>query len=205
MPEKTSTKEKILAAAAELFSVRGYRNTTLAEITRLSGVNIALVNYHYGDKATLYRHVWEYLHGQSLKKYPLYGDLDENAPAVKRLYEIIRSDIARRNDPSNRENDFMMNELSTPTQLMADLHERAYAPLRGALQRAVAEISGERLDAEDQRMAVLAIFSMCTIPVKHFQQLEVKAQNKYDIETRAKYVYNFAMAGILDLMSRNRK
>lgn len=202
---KASTKERILNAAAELFSSRGYGETTLAEITKLSGVNIALVNYHYGDKATLYRQTWELLHSQALAKYPLYGKLCESAPAVKRLYEIIRSDIARRSDPSIRENDFMMNELSTPTQLMDDLHARAYAPLRAALQAAVAEISADRLSEEDRRMAVLAIFSMCTIPVKHFQNLETEVQNKYDVETRARYVYNFAMAGILDMLSRSKK
>jgi len=209
MPEKNTdkatTKEKILTAAAELFSQYGYANTTLANITSRSGVNIALVNYYYGDKAALYRQTWEYLHQQALNKYPLLGNLDESAPAVKRLYEIIRSDIARRSDPEIRENDFMMNELSTPTQLMDDLHARAYAPLRSALQKAVADIAGDRLEAEDQRMAVLAIFSMCTIPVKHFQQLETAVQNKYDPATRARYVYNFSMACILDLLSRSNQ
>lgn len=209
MPEKNTdkatTKEKILTAAAELFSQHGYANTTLANITSRSGVNIALVNYYYGDKAALYRQTWEYLHQQALNKYPLLGNLDESAPAVKRLYEIIRSDIARRSDPEIRENDFMMNELSTPTQLMDDLHARAYAPLRSALQKAVADIAGDRLEAEDQRMAVLAIFSMCTIPVKHFQQLETEVQNKYDPATRARYVYNFSMACILDLLSRSNQ
>lgn len=40
--------------AEQLFAVHGYDGTTLRQITQLAKVNLAAVNYHHGDKETLY-------------------------------------------------------------------------------------------------------------------------------------------------------
>ena len=44
------TKERILDAAEQLLSERGYHGTTLREITKLSGVPVSLSYYHFGSK-----------------------------------------------------------------------------------------------------------------------------------------------------------
>ncbi len=44
-------------AAEPLFAERGYYGTTLREITRKAKVNLAAVNYHHGDKESLYLEV----------------------------------------------------------------------------------------------------------------------------------------------------
>ena len=44
------TKERILNAAEQLLSERGYHGTTLREITRLSGMQVSLSYYHFGSK-----------------------------------------------------------------------------------------------------------------------------------------------------------
>ena len=53
-PRKTSpppdTKQKILAAAEDLFATEGFHQTSLRAITGRAGVNLAAVNYHFGSK-----------------------------------------------------------------------------------------------------------------------------------------------------------
>ncbi len=49
------TKQRILAAAEELFAARGFAATSLREITSRAGVNLAAVNYHFGSKEDLIR------------------------------------------------------------------------------------------------------------------------------------------------------
>lgn len=44
----------LLCAADELFSHRGYERTSVRELTRKAGVNLAAVNYHFGNKEALY-------------------------------------------------------------------------------------------------------------------------------------------------------
>ncbi|WP_318434511.1 TetR/AcrR family transcriptional regulator [Photobacterium leiognathi] len=57
MAGKGETKSRILDAAELLFAEHGFNETSLRTITSKAGVNLASVNYHYGDKKTLVRAV----------------------------------------------------------------------------------------------------------------------------------------------------
>ncbi|RJX73604.1 TetR/AcrR family transcriptional regulator [Vibrio sinensis] len=57
MLTKSSTKNKILDVAETLFAEHGFNDTSLRAITSRAGVNLASVNYHFGDKKTLVRAV----------------------------------------------------------------------------------------------------------------------------------------------------
>ncbi len=52
--EKVETKERIMEVASELFSIYGYVGTSVREIAAKSNVNIASINYHFGNKHNLY-------------------------------------------------------------------------------------------------------------------------------------------------------
>lgn len=56
---KRTTKEKLLDAAEKLFARRGFHGTSLRDITREAGVDLALVNYHFGGKKALFAAVLE--------------------------------------------------------------------------------------------------------------------------------------------------
>lgn len=53
-----STKDRILAAAEELFAQTGVARTSLRAITALARVNLAAVNYHFGSKEGLVEEVY---------------------------------------------------------------------------------------------------------------------------------------------------
>ncbi|KJG26586.1 TetR family transcriptional regulator [Photobacterium iliopiscarium] len=57
MKIQATTKNRILDAAELLFAARGFKATSLRVITATAGVNLASVNYHYGDKKGLIRAV----------------------------------------------------------------------------------------------------------------------------------------------------
>ena len=76
-PRRT-TKEKLLDAAEKLFARKGYHGTSLRTITREAGVDLALVNYHFGGKQGLFESVIE-RRGAML-----------NAERIRRLAEIHR-------------------------------------------------------------------------------------------------------------------
>src|SRR5580693_5210735 len=52
-----STRAKLLDAAGIIFAEAGYQGATVREICARAGVNIALVNYYFGDKLELYAEV----------------------------------------------------------------------------------------------------------------------------------------------------
>ncbi len=51
------TRSKLLDAAERLFAERGFKGTSMREITALADVNIAAANYHFGGKEGLFREV----------------------------------------------------------------------------------------------------------------------------------------------------
>ncbi len=51
-------RERLLDAAEQLFARAGYAGTSVREITREAGCNVAAVNYHFGGKLDLYRQVF---------------------------------------------------------------------------------------------------------------------------------------------------
>jgi AcrR family transcriptional regulator len=52
-------KERILDAAEQLFSQRGFYGVSLRDITQAAGVDVALVGYHFGGKRELFAAVFE--------------------------------------------------------------------------------------------------------------------------------------------------
>jgi AcrR family transcriptional regulator len=56
---KRATKDKLMDAAEKLFARRGFHGTSLRDITGAAGVDLALVNYHFGSKKRLLAEVLE--------------------------------------------------------------------------------------------------------------------------------------------------
>lgn len=76
MGARLGTKQKIIEVAESLFAEKGFKDTSLRAITSQANVNLASVNYHFGDKKTLIRAV--------LARY-----LEEFMPQLERELESI--------------------------------------------------------------------------------------------------------------------
>ncbi|MGD0918055.1 MAG: TetR family transcriptional regulator, partial [Thermodesulfobacteriota bacterium] len=50
----------LLAVASEAFAEKGYCEATVSEICERTKSNVAAVNYHFGDKETLYVKAWRH-------------------------------------------------------------------------------------------------------------------------------------------------
>lgn len=59
MQEKRDTGERLLDAAEKLFAERGFEATSMRDVTRLAGTNLASVNYHFRSKEGLIRAVFQ--------------------------------------------------------------------------------------------------------------------------------------------------
>lgn len=51
-------RERLLHAALRLFAEKGFAKTSIREIGKAAGINIASISYYFGDKAGLYRAVF---------------------------------------------------------------------------------------------------------------------------------------------------
>ncbi|WP_108823097.1 TetR/AcrR family transcriptional regulator [Dysgonomonas sp. Marseille-P4361] len=75
--ECTEVKERILNEARELFIKNGYKGTSVRDIAKASGTNVAMVNYYFQSKYNLFEIVFE----ETLDVF------------TKRIFETISSDL----------------------------------------------------------------------------------------------------------------
>ena len=80
-----SSADKILLAATELFASNNFDGTSIKDISKLSGVNSALISYYFGGKKNLYQEV---LNTQSLIFLDLIEDVKKKPLSVITSYSI---------------------------------------------------------------------------------------------------------------------
>src|ERR1017187_4978540 len=90
------TRRQLFEAAGAVFAEAGSRETTVREICRRAGANVAAVNYHFGDKETLYLEVLRYAPPKALEKYPPLLNVPADAPPEKKLFAGGQARLLRR-------------------------------------------------------------------------------------------------------------
>lgn len=99
------TKEKILSTARTLFYENGYVKTTLSQISKVSGVNKAMVSYYFGGKEKLGLEVYnEYMVAMKVLTQNAITDIFPEADALHRTAIELRlqSRNCRKNPNLNR-------------------------------------------------------------------------------------------------------
>lgn len=121
--ETKPARERLLEAAGKLFARDGYE-TPVSRICAEAGANIAAVNYHFGDKRSLYGEVLRVAIDR-LKVHCDAGMLDENgfAPTPEaRLTALIRRKLhgMLHPDETNWEFAVVMREFMQPSEDQAE-------------------------------------------------------------------------------------
>ncbi|WP_069466239.1 TetR/AcrR family transcriptional regulator [Actinacidiphila rubida] len=130
-----SPREELLAAAAELFTTRGYTATTTRALAERAGMRQASMYHYVGGKEDL---LADLLEGTVTPSLRLARSLaaDEGRPAGARLWELCRSDAELLcSGPHNLGALYLLPEVAAPR--FAGFH-RARAELKDAYARLLA-------------------------------------------------------------------
>ena len=203
MPRKKSEtkKEKLLAAASEVFIEKGFRDATLAEICAKANANISAVNYHFGSKETLYQETWRHSFTESIKAYPIDGGVHETAPAEEKLRAQLTAMIQRVADENNKDFFIAQMEMVNPTGLLQEVMKTEFIPMRQQTLELVRELLGPSATEQKVHFCEISIISMCIHPMV-MQRIAKRAGDKdmptiiEDISAFADHVVTFSMAGI---------
>jgi len=88
--EALKTREAILEAAVQVFSVRGVSGSTLANIAKAAGVTRGAIYWHFKNKEDLLNALWE----QILLPFEPLDRMIENPDAPDQLGILLRTHIA---------------------------------------------------------------------------------------------------------------
>ena len=158
LPEDTRTK--LLDAAGQVFAESGFQAATVREICARAGVNIALVNYHFGDKLELYTEVLRHSVGASgngiIKKA-----IGSTAPPEEAFRELIHAMLLRvcRADRPGWHFRLMMHEFAQPTPAMASVIDETMRPVYDRFRELIGSMLNLPPDHDQVRLSTHSVIA----------------------------------------------
>lgn len=199
-PETDPTPGCLLSAAGEIFARRGYEATTVAEITRAAGTNVASINYHFGDKLTLYL---------AVLRHSLPPPLDRaGVAALKKLaperqlrafiLEFVRALIGEGRPSWGAR--IMAREIAQPTAALPEVIDEVMRPRYEQLRAIVGAYLGERPASERVRFVAHSVIAQC-VHWAHAQPLFPHLWPQFrltapQVDRIAEHISNFSLAGL---------
>ena len=192
-----STRERILEAASLVFGQKGYHKATHAEISRVAGVNAALINFHFCSKDNLYREVWECVDAGIESIYPIDGGIPGDAPPSSRLRGLISCLLNRALDPQLEGYQRILSmEILNPTGLLDNILTQRRNEHRARLLAILGELLGPKADEKSIELCEMSIISQCRIIIPRYTG---RWSNKYshsDVKALTEHIALFSLAGI---------
>ncbi|MBN2315625.1 MAG: CerR family C-terminal domain-containing protein [Sedimentisphaerales bacterium] len=198
------TRDKILKAASEVFAKEGYRNTTVADICRRAGSNVAAVNYHFGSKDALYVIVWRNAFEEALRAYPPDGGLPPDAPAEQCLHALVHSALHRilgagRLGHAGR---ILIREMSDPSEAIRGVFRDVVRPLRERTRKIIKRLLGPNANDREIGFCEMSVLHQCLAMGFRRGKLPpgvIKGGGKPTpelIDALAEHITKFSLAGI---------
>ena len=144
----------MLEAAGKLFAQHGYDATSVRDICLEAGANIAAVNYHFGDKRSLYRAVIE----RGASESPSFRPPPAEATPEERLHQLVFA--ALEDIFETREATLVIaREFLDPPQDMIEVLQGPMKAHFNSVIRLFNELSDGRLDDMELHMAVMGLMA----------------------------------------------
>lgn len=204
------TRRRLLDAAGEVFAEQGFRAATVRGICAAAGANVAAVNYHFGDKQTLYFEVLAHAHRAAIELYPPDLGLAPNATAEQELHAFVRAFLLRLlNDgvPAWL-GKLMAREMIEPTPALDRIVEHTARPLFERLVGIVRAIAGAELPADVLTRCAQSVVGQCLF-YRHCREVIRRGWPEADptserIDELASHIARFSIAGIREEARRAR-
>jgi AcrR family transcriptional regulator len=202
-----ATRARLLEAAKRLFAERGFEDVTIREICREAKANLALVNYHFGDKLGLYDEVVN----EAIAVVRQFNDRMMNAPQgsspTERLAHFVRAILQIVFEQEHRHgwvHRLMEQEVSRPTAATTRIASAVVAPRIRYLVGVIAELLGSKPDDPRVLQCVASVHGLCLIYLRLLQTpaafreaiTEFNPARPLDAEAATAHVIAFSLAGI---------
>ncbi len=203
------TQRRLLDAAAALFSEQGFRATTLRDIAKRGGVNLAAAHYHYGSKRDLYIEVLREQFAEvrnEIEKRNADASPARLARATRReLVELLRNRTEAMlqvmvGPPPSLHSTLMVREMVDPTEAMPVIVREFIEPLQGELMALLKRLAPKLSASGIERCAFSIMGQAFYYRVGMPALLQMKGRAAYPpdfVPTLAQHITEFSLAGLL--------
>ena len=156
------TKDRVLEAAGRIFAERGFRGATVREICQAAGVNLAAVNYHFGDKERLYIESVKRAHRARFDEVPM-PQWSPGTTAPEKLHDFVYTFLCRvlGEEETDWHCQLMMRELASPTAACEELVREYIRPHFALLQSIIAELVPPETSEVERHRIGFSIVGQC--------------------------------------------
>src|SRR5580658_7622033 len=198
-PLDASAKAKLVDAAGKVFAESGYQGATVREICARAGVNIALVNYYFGDKLELYTEVLRHSIGAS-ENGIVQMAIRSAAPPEQALRELIFAMLQRvcRGDRPGWHFRLMVHEFAQPTPAMSAVIDETMRPIYERFRELIGGMLHLPPDHDKTRLCAHSVIAQVVhyvhsrhVNARLWPELEMTAERIEEIST---HIADFSLA-----------
>ena len=203
-PKREETRDRIIGAAGAVFAERGFRGTTIRQITARAGVNLAAVNYYFQDKGELYIRVLR--EAKRCATMIVIQDLPGNPR--ERLEGFIQRFLGYLLDPARPSwhARIITMEISNPTPALNVIVREITAPFFRDVRALIGEVVEGQASPEELDLFAVSVFSQCVFYASNRPIVEQLALDlgkaTHRTERIAAHVAAFSLAGLHDFCAR---
>jgi TetR/AcrR family transcriptional regulator, regulator of cefoperazone and chloramphenicol sensitivity len=196
------TIDRVINAAGPIFARRGFERGTVRQICEAAGVNVAAINYHFGDKASLYLATVRRAHEQKSQQVPLPPPRPDMT-REERLHGFIRTILQRLlgGGDDDWHTALLMREMIEPTHACKPLVEDFIRPQFHRLLEVIDEfVDGEITETQRHQLA-FSVVGQCLhyrVAAGFVSLLTAPQERKklMDIDSLAEAITRFSVAAL---------
>jgi AcrR family transcriptional regulator len=199
-PASADTRQRLIDAAAKLFADKGFQNVTVREICKASNANVAAVNYHFGDKAGLYRAVVTFAIQIMLETNELSQRAGDGLSPEEQLRGFVRVFVSRLTGegPNAWIHRLMAREMERPTDVLDQVVQQVLKPRIEYLCGVIGAIM--QLAPADPRVfrCVTSLQVQCLVAARPVPKPIAKSlgTGPFDLDAMINHIVDFSLAGM---------
>jgi TetR/AcrR family transcriptional regulator, regulator of cefoperazone and chloramphenicol sensitivity len=208
------TRQRVLAAASALFAERGFHATTVRDIARRAGVNLAAAHYHFGSKDTLYLEVMRAQFDAVMSELAArQARFSGGKPSRAALIGLLRERVAVMLEmllgpPPGLPGTLMLREMLDPSAALPNIVRQFVRPHKEEIAALVAALA-PRLDAATIERCVFSIVGQIFFYRTQLAALpylsDTPAMTKRWITATAAHITTFSLGGMAAAAAEHKR
>lgn len=197
-----TTRTRLLDAAGAVFAEHGFEKATIREICARAEVNLASVNYHFGDKRRLYVETIRFAHQQAAVQTPV-GGWPPEATAEQKLRDLVFSLLKRMLSVEQLpwQSQLMMREFMQPTGVCQELADEYVKPVAKLMLAVIDELAPAEIPPYRRKQLMFSLVGQCSYykfhrPIVELLVDEDEAREHYSLPGLADHITRVMLAAL---------